>query len=236
MADPFQTTYEGARQGLGTLGQALQQIAGQYAERKAEERELEVEERRRKEERELEEDKLKQDAITNAYKFAQDAATSYLENPDPNDENPSVTSRALAAETFDNYMRTSGFADTTFLDLAGSETAKIEEKEEKEAASPLSAFLGKPTLPATAPMGERIGERVGQIGRKGLGMAGELPSRAAGGLAQIYNLISGATRGATGIPTRGIPKQQVDVMTRGKLFDVPTAVDFYMKLFGRKKR
>lgn len=44
IGDPFGTTYEGARQGLGTIGEAILGIAGLYAQRKQREREMQMEE------------------------------------------------------------------------------------------------------------------------------------------------------------------------------------------------
>ena len=44
LQDPFSTTFQGAQQGLGTFGQALQLIASQYAERKTEKAKLKTEE------------------------------------------------------------------------------------------------------------------------------------------------------------------------------------------------
>ena len=42
IGDPFSTTYEGARQGVGAFGQALQQTAQSFAERKQKEREMQM--------------------------------------------------------------------------------------------------------------------------------------------------------------------------------------------------
>src|SRR3990167_3535500 len=42
LQDPFGTTYEGARKGYGAFGEALQQTATSYAERKQREREMQM--------------------------------------------------------------------------------------------------------------------------------------------------------------------------------------------------
>ncbi len=134
---------------------------------------------------------------------------------------------------------------------------EIEEKPVKERPPFRLPSPTAPVLPPTAGPEAQFGERlfgkvrgleqqrqagIAQIPEAATGMI----SRGIGGLGQGYNLLAGATTGATGIPQQTIPPHILDMLRQGQLFQQPfqniqqtgqalgqgagTALDFYKQL------
>lgn len=219
-----------------------ERIAGRKEEREYGFKERELAQRESQFQRglSLEERQLKQQTINNAYKQALDVSSDYLERwseINPDDKNPSITARAMAGETFDNFMASAGYPEETFIKQIRPEREEIE-REPEEVRPPLLPPT-KPILPETAPPEARAAERGGQVVRGVAGRGAEavrkLPSQAVGLGSTLYNLLAGGVTGVTGIPQRTIGQPYLDVMRRGELFNVPRAIEFYKDLLKRPK-
>ena len=91
--------------------------------------------------------------------------------------------------------------------------------------------LGQPSqLPTTAPTAQKIGEKFGQVRGAQMEAETKLPSRAIGAVGTGYNILQNLASGVTGQQFPTIPKEYLDVMQRGELFNVPNAVNFYKNL------
>jgi len=191
------------------------------------EKEAEIETKSRK-------DELRQETINKGYQVAQDIMEAYLDNPDPNDEDVMSTARSLGAQAFDNYMKTSGYEDITFLNASESMSGdNVQATTQKSTTDILG--LTKSTLPKTATPEERLGETTGKVAKAAVSGIGKIPSRIAGAAGSGFNLLQGTARGLTGVGFKGIPQEYLNVMQKGKLFDVPTALNFYANLLNRTK-
>ena len=184
----------------------------------------------------LKEATLKQAAITNAYKAAESAAARYADQ-NPADEDLFINAQVEAARVFDNFMEQAGYPDVDYLTVTGD--VEVEEKKVEKKPSLLERVvpgLGAETrLPKEAPVSQKVGEKIAQVGGGVLGEVGKLPSRAMGSLGTLYNVLGGVQTGLTGTQPTPIPPHILNMMTRGDLFNIQQASQFYKEPLQKSK-
>jgi len=160
--------------------------------------------------------KMRQDALGRSYEIM----TEYLKNADPNDENPLITAQALAAR----YLEQAGYPDESLL---GAATPEKEPEGKVVQKKNILENLIPSDIPKSATGAEKVGGGIRTIGGSVLGELGKSPSKVAGAGAQGYNLLADIVGGATGTKQKKVPEDMLSVMTKGKLFDIPDALNFY---------